>query len=170
MAPVGSLLTKGLMMKVMRGAAPFHGRLAPSEWREKPATARILIVDDEEGMRRAIDIMLKHAGYGTALAVDGHDALHQVGQQRVDLVICDIFMPNKEGIATLRELRRLNPTVPVIMMSGGAPTTSYLGLEHADYLAMAKRFGATRTIKKPFRYAQLIRLVRECLAAVSRRR
>jgi two-component system, chemotaxis family, chemotaxis protein CheY len=156
-------------MKVMRGATPFHGRLAPSEWLEKPAMARILIVDDEEEMRRVIDIMLRHAGHNTALAVDGHDALQQFGQQYFDLVICDIFMPNKEGIATLRELRRLNPTVPVIMMSGSAPT-SYLGLEHADYLGMARRLGATRTIKKPFKYSQLIRLVRECLAAVSRRR
>jgi CheY-like chemotaxis protein len=163
-------LAKGLVMKVMRRATPFHGRIARSQWVGKPAMARILIVDDEEGMRRAIDIMLKHSGHATALAVDGHDAMQQFGQQRFDLVICDIFMPNKEGIATLRELRRLNPTVPVIMMSGSAPTTSYLGLEHADYLEMAKRLGATRTIKKPFKYSQLVRLVRECLAAVSRRR
>ena len=157
-------------MKVMRRAAPFYGGTAPSEWLGKPATARILIVDDEEEMRRAINIMLKHSGHVTALAVDGHDALQQFGQQRFDLVICDIFMPNKEGIATLRELRRLNPAVPVIMMSGGAPSTSYLGMERADYLEMAKRLGATRTIKKPFKYSQLIRLVRECLATASRRR
>jgi CheY-like chemotaxis protein len=121
-------------------------------------------------MRRVIDIMLKHAGHDTALAVDGHDALLQFRQQRFDLVICDVFMPNKEGLATLRELRRLNPTVPVIMMSRGAPSTSYLGIERADYLEMAKRLGATRTIKKPFKYSQLNRLVRECLVATHRRR
>ena len=116
-------------------------------------------------MRRVIDMMLKHAGHETALAVDGYDALHKFAQQRFDLVICDIFMPNKEGLATLRDLRRLTPAVPVIMMSGGAPSTSYLGLEHADYLAMAKRLGATRTIQKPLKYSHFIRLVRECLAA-----
>jgi CheY-like chemotaxis protein len=108
------------MMKVMRRAAPFYGRIATPQWLGIPAMARILIVDDEEEMRRVIDIMLKHAGHDTASAEDGHDALLQFRQQRFDLVICDIFMPNKEGLATLRELRRLNPTVPVIMMSGGA--------------------------------------------------
>ena len=126
--------------------------------------ARILIVDGEEEVRRVLDIMLKHVGHETALAVDGHDALRQFGRQRFDLVICDVFMPNKEGIATLRELRRLNPALPVIMMSGGAPSTSYLGIVRAGYLKMAKRLGATRTINKPFKYSQLIRLVRECLA------
>jgi CheY-like chemotaxis protein len=148
---------------------PFIGRTAPSEWLEKPAMARILIVDDEEQTRRLIDIMLKHAGHDTVLAADGQDALHQFGQQRFDLVICDVFMPNKEGFATLRDIRRLNPAVPVIMMSG-APSTSYLGMENADYLAMAKRLGATRTIRKPFKYSQLMRLIQECLAPVARRR
>ena len=131
--------------------------------------ARILIVDDEEEMRRVIDIMLKQAGHDTALAVDGHDALQQFRRHRFDLVVCDIFMPNKEGLATLREMRGLDPAVPVIMMSGGAPSTSYLGVERADYLEMAKRLGATRTIKKPFKYSQLTRLVRECLTAAKRR-
>src|SRR5262245_57288638 len=101
------------MMKVMRGATPFHSRIAPSEWLGKPAMARILIVDDEEEMRRVIDIMLKQAGHDTALAVDGHDALQQFRRYRFDLVVCDIFMPNKEGLATLREMRGLDAAVPV---------------------------------------------------------
>jgi two-component system, chemotaxis family, chemotaxis protein CheY len=132
-------------------------------WKVQPAMARVLVIDDEEDMRRVVDVMLKTAGHDTVLAVDGHDGLQKFEQQRFDLVICDLFMPNKEGIATLRELRRLNPTVPVIMMSSGMPSTSYLGIAHVDYLAMAKAFGATRTIEKPFKYSQLIKLVRECL-------
>jgi DNA-binding NarL/FixJ family response regulator len=76
-------------MKATRRSMPFFGRTAPSEWLEKPAMARILIADDEEQTRRVIDIMLKHAGHDTVLAADGQDALHQFGQQRFDLVICD---------------------------------------------------------------------------------
>jgi len=91
--------------------------------------------------------------------------LRQFEQQRFDLVICDIFMPNLDGIATLRELRRLASALPVIMMSGGATRTFIWETAHMDYLAMAQGLGATRTIEKPFRYSQLIRLVRECLAA-----
>jgi DNA-binding NtrC family response regulator len=118
--------------------------------------ALILVVDDDEGIRRVVEVMLKNAGHDPVLAVNGNDALRQFRQQHFDLVICDVFMPDKEGIETLRELRQLDPAVPVIMMSGGAA--------HKDYLAVAEHFGATRTIAKPFRYSQLTRLVRECLA------
>jgi hypothetical protein len=61
-------------------------------------------------------------------------------------------------------LRGLDPAVPVIMMSGGAPTAYSWGTTHRDYLAIAEAFGATRTIEKPFKYSQFIRLVHECLA------
>jgi len=127
--------------------------------------ARVLVIDDEEDMRRVVDAMLKNVGHDTAMAVDGADGLRQFEQQRFDLVICDIFMPNLDGIATLRELRRLDSALPVIMMSGGAPSTFIWETAHMDYLAMAQGLGATRTIEKPFRYSQLIRLIRECLAA-----
>ena len=126
--------------------------------------ARILVIDDEEDIRRVVDVMLTNAGHNVVLAVDGNDALKKFGQQRFDLVVCDLFMPNKEGIATLRELRRLDPTLPVIMMSGDMPSTSYLGMAHVDYLAMAKALGATQTIEKPFKYSKLMRLVQRCLA------
>jgi CheY-like chemotaxis protein len=116
-------------------------------------------------VRRVVDVMLKNAGHDAVLAVDGHDALQKFEQQRFDLVICDLFMPNREGIATLRELHRLDPAVPVIIMSSGMLTASYFGTAHADYLAMAQELGATRTIEKSFKYSQLIRLVQGCLAS-----
>jgi CheY-like chemotaxis protein len=125
--------------------------------------ACILVIDDEERARRIVDIMLRNVGHDAVLAVDGHDGLQRFEQQQFDLVICDLFMPNKEGIATLRELRRLNPTVPVIMISGGMPSVSYLGMAHVDYLAKAGALGATRTLEKPFKYSELVRLVQECL-------
>ena len=49
-------------------------------------------------------------------------ALRQFQRQPCDLVVCDIFMPNKDGIATLRELRRLDAALPVITMTGGSPS------------------------------------------------
>jgi CheY-like chemotaxis protein len=128
--------------------------------------ARVLVIDDEEKARQILDIMLKSAGHNTVLAVDGGDGLQRFEKQQFDLVICDLFMPNKEGIATLRELRRLNTTVPVIIISGGMESVSYLGIAHVDYLAMAEALGATRTLEKPFKYSQLIRLVRECVGSI----
>jgi CheY-like chemotaxis protein len=126
--------------------------------------ALVLVVDDEEEVRRVVEVMLKNAGYDVVLAVDGNDALRQFSQRHFDLVICDVFMPNKEGMETLKELRQFNPIVPVIMMSGVAPTTHRWGTTTANYLAMATSLGATRTIQKPFRYLQLVTLIRECLA------
>jgi two-component system, chemotaxis family, chemotaxis protein CheY len=126
---------------------------------------RVLVIDDEEKARRILDIMLRNAGHDTVLAVDGRDGLQRFEQQQFNLIICDLFMPNKEGIATLRELRRLDSTVPVIMMSSGMASVSYLGMAHVDYLAMAEALGATRTLEKPFKYSELVRLVQECLAS-----
>jgi DNA-binding NtrC family response regulator len=126
--------------------------------------ARVLVIDDEEDVRRVVDVMLRNAGHDPVLAVDGNDGLRHFQKQPFDLVICDVFMPNKEGIETLKEIRQLDPTVSIIMMSGGAPTAYFWGATHRDYLAMAEALGATRTIEKPFKYLKLIGLVQECLA------
>jgi DNA-binding NtrC family response regulator len=126
--------------------------------------ALVLVIDDEKDVRRVVEVMLKNAGHDAVQAVDGNDALRQFRRQHFELVICDVFMPDKEGIETLKELRELDPTVPIIMMSGEAPTAYFWGATHRDYLAMAKAMGATRTLEKPFKYSQLIRLVHECLA------
>ena len=129
--------------------------------------ARILVIDDEEDVRRVVEVMLKNAGYESVLAVDGNDALRQFQQQHFNLIICDVFMPDKEGIATLQDLRRVDPVVPIVMMSGAAPTAHFWGATHMDYLAMTEALGASRTIEKPFRYSQLISLVRDCLATAT---
>ena len=129
--------------------------------------ALVLVIDDEEDVCCVVDVMLKNAGHAAVRAVDGNDALREFRRQYFDLVICDVFMPDKEGIETLKELLQLDRTVPIIMMSGGAPSTYLWGATHRDYLEMEKEFGATRTIEKPFKYSQLVRLVRDCLARAS---
>ena len=126
--------------------------------------ALVLVIDDEEDVRRVVEVMLRNACHAAVLAVNGNHALRKFRRQRFDLVICDVFMPDKEGVETLKELRQLDPAVPIIMMSGVAPSTYLWGATHRDYLAMVREFGATRTIEKPFKYSQLARLVRECLA------
>ena len=75
-------------------------------------------------------------------------------------------MPNKDGIGTLREARRMNADLPVIIMTGGSPGAGRLG-ERADvdYLHMARLLGATRTISKPFTINQLTALIEQALTA-----
>jgi CheY-like chemotaxis protein len=127
--------------------------------------ARILVIEDQEMLRATIRMVLEGAGHQIAVAVDGADGLRQAQRSDFALVLCDIFMPNKDGIATLTELRRTGASVPVIMMSGGSPRRLRAGdPDDMDYLELATRLGATRTVAKPFNARELRSLVDEVLA------
>ena len=83
--------------------------------------ARILVIEDDELVRATVKRMLEDGGHAVDVAVDGIDGIRQFCGAPFDLVICDVFMPNKNGIETLRELRQINTDVPIIMMSAGIP-------------------------------------------------
>ena len=126
--------------------------------------SRILVIDDDDLVRRTVETMLRMAGHHVELAVDGADGLRQFQQQPFDLVIADIFMPNKEGLETIRELRQITQQTPIITMTGSFPGPHRGGdLGNIDYLRMAQVFGATRTLSKPFSHRELLALVDECL-------
>jgi CheY-like chemotaxis protein len=126
---------------------------------------RILLIDDDDTVRAMIHAMLRSAGHEVTVATDGLEGLDQVRQQTFDLVLCDIFMPRLDGIATLTELRRLDDKMPVVMMTAGSPLAARIGRreENADYLALARSLGAAETIEKPFRFRQLTGLVEQVL-------
>jgi len=127
--------------------------------------ALILVIDDDEMVRSTVKAMLESRGHEVAVAVDGEDGQRQLEKRAFDLVLCDIFMPNKDGIGTLRDVRRVNPDLPIIIMTGGSPNAGRIGdRTDVDYLHMARLLGATRTIGKPFTIKQLIVLVDEALA------
>lgn len=127
--------------------------------------ARILVIDDDELVRLTVKQMLDAAGHQVVVAADGADGLRAFREAPADLVLCDVFMPNKSGIAALTELRQ-GSAVPIIVMSGGAPSSGRVG-ERAfvDYLRVARSLGATATIQKPFTMRQLQPLVDKCLKA-----
>ena len=81
--------------------------------------ARILVVDDEEGIRTLLRNILVREGHHVTTAADGVEALQVVDTQPVDLVITDLIMPEKEGVETISELRKRFPAVKIIAMSGG---------------------------------------------------
>ena len=128
------------------GASFFGGNLA-----------NILVIDDEEGVRRAIGKVLVREGHEVLEAPDGKVALGLVKDQPPDLVICDLFMPEMDGVEVLRELRRDYPDLRVVAISGGA----YAG--KVQLLDVAKGLGAVAVLKKPFELAQLLRVVRGVL-------
>ena len=119
---------------------------------------RILLVDDDELLREALHQILVRAGYDVHDASNGKVAVREYRRQRSDVVIMDIVMPDEEGLGTIRELRRVDPNVKIIAISGG-------GLGKAgDYLGIAKMLGAMRTLAKPFVPEALLAMIAEVLA------
>ena len=121
--------------------------------------AKILVVDDEPDLREILKVMLEGAGHEVTVAGDGHAATRLLGTERVDLILTDIFMPGKDGLETIMEIRRDHPAVKIIAMSGGGRTGA-LG-----YLDDAVRLGAVGSILKPFEEARVLRTVRDALAS-----
>jgi DNA-binding response OmpR family regulator len=120
--------------------------------------ANILLVDDEEQLRSMLRVVLEEAGHVVQEASDGQKALESFKNQQPDVVVTDLVMPNKEGIETILELRRIRRDVRIIAMSGGGRNNAN------DYLALAKRFGACVTLTKPFANKEMIEAVNAALA------
>lgn len=132
--------------------------------------ARILVIDDNDLVRDFLKGALQDAGYDVVVAGDGEQGLRRFAERAVDLVICDVLMPNKDGLETVREILSISGTLPIITMNGGpAVDQTVLDQGEIDYLRLALAFGATRAIAKPFRPAELIALVRVCLGAAEQR-
>lgn len=120
--------------------------------------ALILVIDDEEGMRALLRNFLEREGHKVLEAPDGMAGIRLYQENRPDLVITDIFMPEKEGTQTILELRKNNPNVKIIAISGGELAA------RIDVLGTAKIFGALRVLAKPFRLEDMRQAVKELLA------
>ena len=119
--------------------------------------ARILVIDDEQMLRRTLRALLERAGHEVVDAEDGNQGLALFNTQRPDLVLTDIIMPNREGVETIGEMRRQAPDLPIIAMSGGGRRGGDL------FLTLAERLGASATLTKPIRQAVLLAAVDACL-------
>ncbi len=114
---------------------------------------RILVVDDDANIRSSVAAALDHGGYTVATAANGRQAIAIHLEAPVDLIIIDIFMPEKDGLETIMELRQGFPDMKIIAMSGRGATAS------KDYLEAAKAFGADAALSKPFSYSYLRRTI-----------
>ena len=114
---------------------------------------QILIIDDDDGLRRVLGQILVRAGYIVAEAVDGRQGLSTFRKTPVDLVICDLIMPDQDGLETISVLRKEFPAVKIIAISGGARVTRY------DFLPAATGLGANVALPKPFTREQILESV-----------
>src|SRR2546423_12813861 len=117
--------------------------------------AEILIIDDHPGDRYIMAEALAGAGYQIRQANEGAEGLAMCRERLPGLVITDIVMKVKDGIETIRELRRLAPKIPILAVSG---------TEHADlYLNVVSLLGADAALRKPFRFDELVQAVADLL-------
>ncbi|RIC94243.1 response regulator, partial [Escherichia coli] len=106
----------------------------------------ILVVDDDISHCTILQALLRGWGYNVALANSGRQALEQVREQVFDLVLCDVRMAEMDGIATLKEIKTLNPAIPVLIM------TAYSSIETA---VEALKTGALDYLIKPLDFDNL---------------
>ncbi len=115
---------------------------------------RVLIIDDDPDQRKTLRLCLQMHGYAVEEAANGRLGLELQRRRPCDVVVTDLFMPEKDGIETIPELRLEYPSVPIIAVSG---VTSRTG---ADFLRVAEELGAERTFRKPFATEELIDTIR----------
>ena len=123
--------------------------------------ARILLIDDDALLRGVLAKSLGYAGHEVVQASDGQQGVELFRATPVDLVITDLIMPVQEGVETIVQIRRENPVMPIIAISGGLTHSSL-------YLKMAEKIGARRVLGKPFTPQELIQAVAEVLATPKR--
>lgn len=112
----------------------------------------VLIVDDSSSLRQAVSFVLKEMGYDPIEACNGSDALGKLDGKRVHLIISDLNMPNMDGIAFVREVKKLpaHKFTPVIML-----TTESGGTRRQE----ARAAGVSAWAVKPFEPSRLVELV-----------
>lgn len=118
----------------------------------------VLVVDDDDEGRRALKYVLTSQGLEVPTASGGDEALevYRQRQAKIDLVLLDVDLPGLDGLQTLAELRRLDPTVRVIFLCTGDERYTYEELLKA---------GAVLVLSKPVDMAGLVAVVREMLAS-----
>lgn len=115
---------------------------------------RILVVDDEESLRRILQVQLERGGYRSAAAADGEEALSLLANSQYDLVLTDLRMPRMSGLELLKQIRMSYPGLPVIIL------TAFATVENA---VEAMQAGAYHYVTKPVRFEELSLVIERAL-------
>lgn len=121
--------------------------------------ARILVIDDDAAVRRALRRHLESDGHEVVDAADGRAGLRLYQDQPADLVITDLFMPEQEGLETIRVIKRDFKDAKILVVTGAQPGGVF------DFRAHATALGAQAALSKPFTRDELLATVREVLEA-----
>ena len=103
--------------------------------------SKILVIDDEPGIRDLLDTLLRRKGYDVVLAESGQKGLDLFRRERPDVVVLDLKMPGMDGLTVLQQVRSLNPKQPVIILTGAGT---------AEVEQQARALGVTEYVEKEF--------------------
>src|SRR5436305_6570195 len=109
----------------------------------------ILVIDDDEQTRQVLKAALNAAGYYVFLAESGEAGVRLFRSERVGLVLVDIWMPGKDGLETIMEIRRAVPDAKIVAMTGAVQANGI------NAMTWASRLGAKGFLVKPFSSAEL---------------
>ena len=115
--------------------------------------AKILIIEDAADFRVSCREMLEGEGYEVIEAANGVEGLGLLENETVDLIITDIVMPEKGGIETIIDIRKNQPDVKIIAISGVVPTDSEV------LLRLAQQYKVSRVIGKPIQFKELFETI-----------
>ncbi len=102
---------------------------------------KILVIDDEQGIRNLLDTLLRRKGYDVVLAESGRQGLELFRRERPDVIVLDLKMPEMDGLTVLRQIKNLDPGKPVIILTGA-------GTAQAEQQVRA--LGVTEYVEKEF--------------------
>lgn len=160
---VSSELGRGTTFRILIPASNAPLPAPKQEEADEPRTGvgTVLVIDDEETVRRLAEVMLTKLGFTVLAAPDGTAGLEtfQTLSNGIDLVILDLTMPGLSGQETLRQLRNHRADVPVILSSGYSQPPSHQGLDGA---------APTGFLRKPYRIEELWRVIREALRMIKK--
>jgi len=115
---------------------------------------QILIIDDEPVIGSMLKKVFEREGYNVIVASNGEEGMKLYKEKQPDIVITDLILPGKEGIQIIMELRKEDPNLPIIGMSGGGY------IDPDSYLHLAKSLGANAVFAKPIKIEELLNIVK----------
>jgi len=134
--------------------------------------SRIIVIDDEEDIRVALKTVLERAGFNVEVAATGDEGLELLRDRSADLVIVDVIMPGKDGVATVYDIRMEFPNTKIIVMSGGGNVAPLeyqpAAIKTSAYLASASAVGADLTLTKPFDRRAVVAAAEELTRSAAR--
>jgi len=128
-----------------------------------PNMKQILFVDDDERIRETVSVFFDGSDVELVSVSNGSDALAVLASERIDLIITDLFMATLNGIELIGRIRRIDPVVPVVLITGGAENFPRGSHKLRSLTDIAEFLGVCHILYKPFRRAELLALISQIL-------